>query len=92
MTSKVCAPMTPYIRSTAPLSDKNFQKQARDYYIRFIQSKFVTGKDDFDKFGDIYRALPEIVKEILKFKAIQELVEFDIPGYWNDNSIEGDIG
>ena len=91
MTSKVCAPMTKYIRSIAPLSDKNFQKQARDYYIRFVQSKFITGKDDFDKFGDIYRALPKIVKEILKFKAIQELVEFDIPGYWNDNSIEGNI-
>ena len=91
MTSKVCAPMTKYIRSITPLSDKNFQKQARDYYIRFIQSKFITGKDDFDKFGDIYRALPKIVKEILKFKAIQELVEFDIPGYWNDNSIGGDI-
>lgn len=83
--------MTPYIRSTVPLSDKNFQKQAREYYIRFVQSKFVTRNDDFDKFGDIYRALPEVVKQILKFKAIQELVEFDIPGYWNDDSIEGDI-
>ena len=92
MTSKVCAPMTPCIISTASLSDKNFQKQARDYYIRFIQSKFVTGKDDFDKFGDIYRTLPKIVREILKFKAEQELIEFDIPKYWNDNSIEGDIG
>ena len=92
MTSKVCATMTPYIRSTAPLSDEEFQKQARNYYIRFVQAKFVTGKDDFDKFGDIYRALPKIVKEILKFKAKQELVEFDIPRYWNDNSITGDIG
>ena len=92
MTSRRCVPITPYIKSTDPLNNKEFQKQARDYYIRFVQSKFVTGKDDFDKFGDIYRALPEIVKEILKFKAIQELVEFDIPGYWNDNSIKGDIG
>ena len=92
MTSKVCATMTPYIKSTDPLNNKEFQKQARDYYIRFVQSKFVTGKDDFDKFGDIYRALPKPVKEILKFKAIQELVEFDIPKYWNDNSIKGDIG
>ena len=91
MTSKVCAPMTPYIKSTDPLNNKEFQKQARDYYIRFVQSKFVTRKDDFDKFGDIYKALPKAVKEILKFKAIQELVEFDIPGYWNDDSIEGDI-
>ena len=91
MTSKVCATMTPYIISTAPLSYEIFQKQAREYYIRFIQAKFVTGKDDFDKFGDIYRALPKIVKEILKFKAKQELVEFDIPRYWNDDSIEGDI-
>ena len=84
--------MAPYMRSTAPLSDENFQKQARDYYIRFVQAKFVTGKDDFDKFGDIYKALPKIVKEILKLKAKQNLVEFDIPKYWNDNSIEGDIG
>ena len=84
--------MTPYIKSTASLSDEEFQKQARNYYIRFVQAKFVTGKDDFDKFGDIYRTLPKIVKEILKFKAKQELVEFDIPSYWNDNSIEGDIG
>lgn len=84
--------MTPYIRSISPLSDEIFQKQAREYYIRFVQAKFVTGKDDFDKFGDIYRALPKIVKEILKFKAKQELVEFDIPKYWNDNSIERDIG
>ena len=81
-----------YIRSAAPLSDKIFQKQAREYYIKFVQSKFVTRKDDFDKFGDIYRALPKIVKEILKFKAKQELVEFDIPKYWNDDSIEGNIG
>ena len=92
MTSRRCAPIEPRIKSTAQLSDENFQKQARDYYIRFVQAKFVTGKDDFDKFGDIYRALPKIVKEILKFKAKQELVEFDIPKYWNDNSIEGDIG
>ena len=84
--------MAPYMRSTAPLSDENFKKQARDYYIRFVQAKFVTGKDDFDKFGDIYKALPKIVKEILKLEAKQELVEFDIPKYWNDNSIEGDIG
>ena len=84
--------MAPYRRSTAPLSDENFQKQARDYYIRFVQAKFVTGKDDFDKFGDIYKALPKVVKEILKLKAKQNLVEFDIPKYWNDNSIEGDIG
>lgn len=84
--------MTPYIKSTDPLNNKEFQKQARDYYIRFVQSKFVTGKDDFDKFGDIYKELPKAVKEILKFKAIQELVEFDIPRYWNDNSIKGDIG
>ena len=84
--------MAPYMRSTASLSNENFQKQARDYYIRFVQAKFVTGKDDFDKFGDIYRALPKIVKKILKIKAEQELVEFDIPRYWNDNSIEGDIG
>lgn len=84
--------MTPYIKSTDPLNNKEFQKQARDYYIRFVQSKFVTGKDDFDKFGDIYKELPKAVKEILKFKAIQELVEFDIPKYWNDNSIKGDIG
>ena len=84
--------MAPYMRSTAPLSDEIFQKQAREYYIRFIQAKFVTRKDDFDKSGDIYRALPKTVKEILKFKAKQELVEFDIPRYWNDNSIEGDIG
>ena len=83
--------MAPYMRSTAPLSNENFQKQARDYYIQFVQAKFVTGKDDFDKFGDIYKALPKIVKEILKFKAKQELVEFDIPKYWNDNSIEGEI-
>ena len=83
--------MAPYIKSTASLSDENFQTQARDYYIRFVQAKFVTGKDDFDKFGDIYRALPKIVREILKFKAKQELVEFDIPKYWNDNSVEGDI-
>ena len=83
--------MPPYIRSTAPLNDKIPQKQAREYYIRFVQSKFITRKDDFDKFGDTYRALPKTVKEILKFKAKQELVEFDIPGYWNDNSIEGDI-
>lgn len=92
MTSKVRATMTPYIRSTAPLSDEEFQKQAREYYIRFVQAKFVTGKDDFDKFGDIYKTLPKIVREILKFKAKQELVEFDIPKYWNDNSVEGDIG
>ena len=84
--------MAPYMRSTAPLSDENFQKQARDYYIQFVQAKFVTGKDDFDKFGDIYKALPKVVKEILKLKAKQNLVEFDIPKYWNDNSIEGDIG
>ena len=84
--------MTPYIKSTDPLNNKEFQKQARDYYIKFVQSKFVTGKDDFDKFGDIYRALPKAVKEILKFKAIQKLVEFDIPKYWNDNSIKRDIG
>lgn len=83
--------MTPYMRSTASLSNEDFQKQARDYYIRFVQAKFVTGKDNFDKFGNIYKALPKIVKEILKFKAKQELVEFDIPEYWNDNSIEGDI-
>lgn len=83
--------MAPYMRSTASLSDENFQKQAHDYYIRFIQSKFVTGKDDFDKFGDIYKELPKIVKKILKFKAKQELVEFDIPEYWNDNSVEGEI-
>ena len=83
--------MTPYMRSTASLSNEDFQKQARDYYIGFVQAKFVTGKDDFDKFGDIYKALPKIVKEILKFKAKQELVEFDIPEYWNDNSIEGEI-
>ena len=83
--------MTPYMRSTASLSNEDFQKQARDYYIRFVQAKFVTGKDDFDKFGDIYKALPKIVKEILKFKAKQELVEFDIPEYWNDNSIKGNI-
>ena len=83
--------MTPYIRSTALLSNKDFQKQARDYYIRFVQAKFVTGKDDFDKFGDIYKALPKIVKEILKFKAKQELIEFDIPEYWNDNSVKGEI-
>ena len=83
--------MTPYMRSTASLSNEDFQKQARDYYIRFVQAKFVTGKDNFDKFGSIYKALPKIVKEILKFKAKQELVEFDIPEYWNDNSIEGDI-
>lgn len=91
MTSKVRATMTPYIRSTAPLSDEEFQKQAREYYIRFVQAKFVTGKDDFDKFGDIYKTLPKIVREILKFKAKQELVEFDIPKHWNDNSVEGDI-
>ena len=84
--------MAPYMRSTAPLSDENFQKQARNYYIKFIQAKFVTGKDDFDKFGDIYRALPKIIKEILKFKARQKLVEFDIPKYWNDYSVTGDIG
>ena len=83
--------MSSYIRLTTPLSDKIFKKQAREYYIRFVQSKFVTRKDDFDKFGDIYRALPKTVKEILKFKAKQELVEFDIPKYWNDDSIEGDI-
>ena len=83
--------MTPYIRSTAPLSNEDFQKQARDYYIRFVQAKLVTGKDDFDKSGDIYRALPKIVREILKFKAKQELVEFDIPEYWNDNSVGGEI-
>ena len=83
--------MTPYMRSTALLSNEDFQKQARDYYIRFVQAKFVTGKDDFDKFGDIYKALPKIVKEILKFKAKQELVEFDIPEYWNDNSVKGEI-
>ena len=82
--------MAPYMRSTAPLSDENFQKQARDYYIRFVQAKFVTGTDDFDKFGDIYKALPKIAKEILKFKAKQELVEFDIPQYWNDE-IEGEV-
>ena len=84
--------MTPYMRSTASLSNEDFQKQARDYYIRFVQAKLVTGKDDFDKFGDVYKALPKIVKEILKLKAKQKLVEFDIPKYWNDNSIEGDIG
>ena len=83
--------MTQYMRSTASLSDEDFQKQARDYYIRFVQAKFVTGKDDFDKLGDIYRALPKIVKEILKSKAKQELVEFDIPEYWNDNSVKGGI-
>ena len=83
--------MTPYMRSTASLSNEDFQKQARDYYIGFVQAKFVTGKDDFDKFGDIYKALPKIVKEILKFKAKQELVEFDIPEYWNDNNVEGEI-
>ena len=83
--------MPPYIRSITPFSNKNFQKQAREYYIRFVQSKFVTGKDDFDKFGDIYRTLPKIVREILKFKAEQKLIEFDIPKYWNDNSIKGDI-
>ena len=83
--------MTPYIRSTASLSNEDFQKQARDYYIRFVQAKFVTGKDNFDKFGNIYKVLPKIVKEILKFKAKQELVEFDIPEYWNDNSVKGDV-
>ena len=83
--------MPHYIRSITPFSNKKFQKQAREYYIRFVQSKFVTGKDDFDKFGDIYRTLPKIVREILKFKAEQELIEFDIPKYWNDNSIKGDI-
>ena len=83
--------MTPYMRSTASSSNEEFQKQARDYYIRFVQAKFVTGKDDFDKFGDIYKALPKIVKEILKFKAKQELIEFDIPEYWNDNSVKGEI-
>ena len=81
--------MPPYIRSITPFSNEKFQKQAREYYIRFVQAKFVTGKDDFDKSGDIYRTLPKIVREILKFKAIQELVEFDIPGYWNDDSIKG---
>ena len=84
--------MPPYIRSITPFSNEKFQKQAREYYIRFVQAKFVTGKDDFDKFGDIYKTLPKIVREILKFKAEQELVEFDIPKYWNDDSIEGDIG
>ena len=84
--------MTPRIKSTVQLSNENFQKQAHDYYIRFIQAKFVTGKDDFDKFGNIYRALPKIVKEILKFNARQKLVEFDIPKYWNDYSVTGDIG
>ena len=83
--------MPPYIRSITPFSNKKFQKQAREYYIRFVQSKFVTGKDDFDKSGDIYRTLPKIVREILKFKAEQELIEFDIPKYWNDNSVKGDI-
>mgnify|MGYP003449132927 CR=1 FL=1 len=83
--------MTQYMRSTASLSNEGFKKQARDYYIRFVQAKFVTGKDDFDKFGDIYRTLPKTVKEILKLKAKQKLVEFDIPEYWNDNSVEGDI-
>ena len=83
--------MPPYIRSITPFSNEKFQKQAREYYIRFVQAKFVTGKDDFDKFGDIYRTLPKIVREILKFKAEQEFVEFDIPKYWNDNSIKGDI-
>lgn len=82
--------MTPYIKSIAAVSSETF-KQARDYYIKFIQSKFVTGKDDFDKFGDIYRCLPTTVKEVLKFKAKQGLVEFDIPKYWEDN-VEGDIG
>ena len=81
--------MPPYIRSITPFNNEKFQKQAREYYIRFVQSKFVTGKDDFDKVGDIYRTLPKIVREILKFKAEQKLVEFDIPGYWNDNSIKG---
>lgn len=84
--------MPPYIRSIAPFSNEKFQKQAREYYIRFVQAKFVTGKDDFDKSGDIYRALPKIVREILKFKAEQELIEFDIPRYWNDNSIKGKLG
>ena len=83
--------MPSYIRSTTPLSDKIFKKQAREYYIKFVQTKFVTRKDDFDKFGDIYRALPKPVKEILKFKAKQELVEFDIPKYWNDDSVKGNI-
>ena len=83
--------MPPYIRSITPFSNEKFQKQAREYYIRFVQAKFVTGKDDFDKFGDIYKTLPKIVREILKFKAEQKLVEFDIPKYWNDNSIKGDI-
>ena len=83
--------MPPYIRSITPFSNEKFQKQAREYYIRFVQAKFVTGKDDFDKSGDIYRTLPKIVREILKFKAEQEFVEFDIPKYWNDNSIKGDI-
>ena len=89
MTSRRCIPIAPRIKSTAQLSDKNFQKQARDYYIRFVQSKFVTGKDDFDKSGDIYKTLPKIVREILKFKARQKLVEFDIPKYWNDYSVTG---
>ena len=83
--------MPSYIRSITPFSNEKFQKQAREYYIRFVQAKFVTGKDDFDKSGDIYRTLPKIVREILKFKAEQEFVEFDIPKYWNDNSIKGDI-
>ena len=83
--------MPPYIRPITPFSNKKFQKQAREYYIRFVQSKFVTGKDDFDKSGDIYRTLPKIVREILKFKAEQKLIEFDIPKYWNDNSVKGDI-
>lgn len=83
--------MPPHIRLADPLNDKIFKKQAREYYIKFVQSKFITKKDDFDKFGDIYRALPKIVKEILKFKAKQKLVEFDIPKYWNDDSIEGNM-
>ena len=80
-----------YIKSTVSiLCNEEAQTQARDYYIRFVQSKFVTQKDDFDKDGTIYRALPRLVREILKFKAKQGLVEFDIPQYWNDD-IEGEV-
>lgn len=83
--------MEKYVKSTASLHSEKTFTQARDYYIRFVQSKFVTQKDDFDKYGDVYRALPKTVKELLKFRAKQGLVEIDIPKYWDDDSVEGEV-
>lgn len=73
------------------LDNPRFQKIARDYYIKFVQAKQVFGDPSkFDPYGDVYEQLPKIVKEILKFRAKQQLVEVDIPAYWNDESVRGE--